>query len=75
MKPMGFTDENSDLDRRLILENNWSMIGIKKRQEEFAKSEEGMSLYNANANLAQSVVENLDCNPLHKIFMLWSPFF
>ena len=33
------------------------MIGIK-RQEEFAKSEEGMSLYNANANLAQSVVEN-----------------
>ena len=53
----GLYDENSDLDRRLILENNWSMIGIK-RQEEFAKSEEGMSLYNANANLAQSVVEN-----------------
>ena len=53
----GLYDENSYLDRRLILENNWSMIGIK-RQEEFAKSEEGMSLYNANANLAQSVVEN-----------------
>lgn len=53
----GLYDENSDLDRRLILENNWYMIGIK-RQEEFAKSEEGMSLYNANANLAQSVVEN-----------------
>ena len=53
----GLYDENSDLDRRLILENNWSMVGIKG-QEEFAKSEEGMSLYNANANLAQSVVEN-----------------
>ena len=53
----GLYDENSDLDRRLILENNWSMVGIKG-QEEFAKSEEGMSLYNANANLAQSVAEN-----------------
>lgn len=53
----GLYDENSDLDRRLILENNWSMVGIKG-QEEFAKSEEGMSLYNANADLAQSVVEN-----------------